>query len=126
MRTLGTNSEQKCGCVRVPPTRSTPSNRNSGFLPPDILSQMNQFPDTGPSPDGTRTADQWLNAMVEDIAIIRMQINEAKRADATPEDRAKAIGLAQKEAIRLLSDIARFGKDVWGITKEDIDAQGPY
>jgi len=85
------------------------------------------FPDTGPQADGTRTAEQWLNAMGEDMGVIRMQLKDTvEHGDQlTREDIARNIAIAQKEATRLHSDIRRFAEEVHGITREDLDKVGP-
>src|SRR5262252_9156121 len=47
-----------------------------------------RWPDEGPQPDGTRTAEQWLNAMGEDAAIIREKVREVVTMDR-PEEISK-------------------------------------
>lgn len=78
------------------------------------------FPDTGPKEDGTRTKGQWLNAMAEDIGIIRSHIlNVAHRSDEF--DISKEIAIAIKESRRLTNDLYRFAREIFEIERDAID-----
>lgn len=90
------------------------------------LKERGLLSDTSKNPDGTRSAESWSNAIHEDFAIIKMQMEMAMREGTSREEIAKCLGVMRKEAIRLESDIRRFGNEVFGIGKEEIDAQGPY
>jgi hypothetical protein len=83
---------------------------------------MSKFPDTGPLPDGSRTTEQWINAMGEDVGLVRSYV---KRSLEGEDDPALMIALALKEARRLQSDLYRFARESLGIGREEIDRQGP-
>lgn len=80
------------------------------------------FPDTGPGEGGRRSKEQWLNAMQEDIGIIRTHVT-GEFNDGKPS--ATDIAVALKEAHRLESDIRRFADEVHGISADDIRGVGP-
>lgn len=83
------------------------------------------FPDTGPQADGHRSEGQWLNAMAEDMGIIRRNIEDVafprERAMDQSRDKSLSFAVALKESRRLTSDIYRYAQEVHGITREEID-----
>lgn len=78
------------------------------------------FPDEGPGEGGTRTAEQWLNAMGTDVGIIREKVREVATINSV-EQAARSLALAVKEAERLKRDIYRYGSEAYDIAKEAID-----
>lgn len=82
------------------------------------------FPDTGPGPDGQRTAEQWMNAMGEDVGILRSNLQQSLEEGLERAEIAKHVAIALKEVRRLTRDIERFGDEVHGLTQEDYDAVG--
>jgi hypothetical protein len=86
---------------------------------------MSLLDDSGPQPDGTRTARQWMTAMGQDANLIATYLRESMTPDRPRELVARDVALARKEAQRLLSDIRRFADEVHGLSKEDVDRVGP-
>jgi hypothetical protein len=78
------------------------------------------FPDTGPQKDGTRTEEQWFNAMGQDVAIIHTNLLEIRDGHATGGDITRNLAIVLKEARRLESDIYRYAREIHDISKEDI------
>jgi hypothetical protein len=69
-----------------------------------------------------RTRDEWVQAMGEDVKLINYYLR-LRREDEEPT--ALSFAMALKEARRLQSDIYRYAHDIYGISKEDIDAERP-
>jgi hypothetical protein len=69
-----------------------------------------------------RNLEEWKSEVNQDLRLISMYLEDAEREE---QGRERNLALARKEARRLTSDIERIGRDVWGIDKERLDAQGP-
>ena len=86
------------------------------------LQERGLLTDAGPGEDGRRSAEQWLNAVCEDAAIVRTQLESTLREG---RDKTLAIAVALKEARRMQHDIYRFAHEVHGISRHEIDQRGP-
>lgn len=79
---------------------------------------MTGFPDTGPREDGTRSQEQWLNCIREDLGIIWSNVKETTEVDS--EEVRTLLENALKESRRLTSDIQRLAEEVHEIPRNEL------
>jgi hypothetical protein len=70
-----------------------------------------------------RTLAEWKVEVDADMHLINHYLRETDRAGE--QERPLRFALALKEARRLQKDIYRVARDVYGLSREDIDAIGP-
>jgi hypothetical protein len=69
-----------------------------------------------------RDLKEWKKEIGDDMSLINRYLGDT---DEEGSHRPKSFALALKEARRLQSDIYRVARDVYGLSREDIDAIGP-